>query len=388
MTTLRGKSIVQLSSMFSAVAVFALLGFMPQARLFAQSTGDVYVLSNQAEENSVIVFHRNADGTVERAGSFSTGGSGFGRGPNPLQSQGSLILSADNRMLFAVNAGSDSIAAFSVSGDKLTRLQTVSSGGSRPVSLAVSHDVLYVLNAGGESPNITGFRIVPESAERTLVPIEGSTQALADGSAAKPAEVSFAPDGRAILVTEAGTNQIVSFVVTEEGQTRTAATSPSSGIGPFGLAFAAPDLAVAAHTANGASEEGSMGSYRVANGGQVVPVSPAVNDQGTASTWASVTGSGRIAFTSNAMSGTISSFAISPESGSLTLTEPVAASLRSEDGSLFPAGMALSNNSRYLYVRNGANGTVSGFVIHPDGTLTPVAHAGGLPETAAGIAAR
>jgi 6-phosphogluconolactonase (cycloisomerase 2 family) len=50
--------------------------------------------------------------------------------------------------------------------------------------------------------------------------------------------------------------------------------------------------------------------------------------------------------------------------------------------------MALSNDSRYLYVRNGGNQTVSGFLIHSDGSLTPVAQASGLPSTAAGIAAR
>lgn len=50
--------------------------------------------------------------------------------------------------------------------------------------------------------------------------------------------------------------------------------------------------------------------------------------------------------------------------------------------------MALSNKSRYLYVRNGANGTVSAFIVQVDGSLTPVAHAEGLPESAAGIAAR
>ena len=84
-----------------------------------------------------------------------------------------------------------------------------------------------------------------------------------------------------------------------------------------------------------------------------------------------------------------SSYSVSRESGNLSLSRPAAAVLRGEEsGSLFPSDMALSNSSRFLYVRNGANGTVSGFLVHEDGSLTPVASAKGLPESAAGIAAR
>jgi len=135
-----GKSVAKLFCMFLAVSAVALFGIMPGARLAAQSTGAVYVLSNQPVENAVIVFHRNADGTLLPGGSFPTGGAGFGSGPNPLGSQGALMLSADNRLLFAVNAGSDSITAFAVAGDSLTTLQTVPSGGTKPVSLTVYKD--------------------------------------------------------------------------------------------------------------------------------------------------------------------------------------------------------------------------------------------------------
>lgn len=292
-----GKSVAELFCMSPAVAALALLGFTHGARLAAHSTntGAVYVLSNQPAENAVIVFHRSAHGTLEPGGSFPTGGAGFGTGSNPLGSQGLLILSADNRLLFAVNAGSDSITAFAVAGDALTPLQTISSGGTQPVSLTVHHDLLYVLNAGGGAPNITGFRIVQEAQQsKTLAPIVGSTQPLPNGM-----------------------------------------------------------------------------------------------DNQTASTWATVTEDGRIAFTSNTMSGTISSYAVSPKTDSLTLVQPTAASLVAQDGgSLMPAGMALSSDGRCMYVRRGGKQTVSGFLVHSDGSVTPVAQASGLPNTAAGIAAR
>ena len=123
--------------------------------------------------------------------------------------------------------------------------------------------------------------------------------------------------------------------------------------------------------------------------GELAPVSLAVPDNQTASTWAIVAEKGAIALTTNTMSGTISSYAVAPKTGTLTLTQPVAASLVAQDGSsLFPAGMALSSNGQFLYVRNGANGTISGFVIQSSGMLTPITQASGLPDTAAGIAAR
>src|SRR5947199_10254827 len=148
-----------------------MFGMMSKARLTGKSNGDVYVLSNQPVENAVIVFHRNADGTLLPGGSFPTGGAGFGSGPNPLGSQGALMLSADNRLLFAVNAGSDSITSFSVAADSLTALQTVPSGGTMPVSLTVYKDMLYVLNSSGASPNITGFRITQETHQATMLPL-------------------------------------------------------------------------------------------------------------------------------------------------------------------------------------------------------------------------
>lgn len=399
---LGGKSVVRLFCMFSAVVAFALLGYTPAAHSAAQSTGDVYVLSNQPSQNAVIVFHRNADGTLQPGGSFPTGGSGIGSGPNPLNSQGSLILSGDNRLLFAVNAGSDSITAFAVAGDALTALQTVPSGGTQPVSLTVYHDKLYVLNAGGTSPNIAGFQIVPEpKQEKMLVPIPGSTQILPNGSAATPAEISFTPDGRSLLVTEPGANQVVSFSVSQAGQAAFVgsflAPSPSGGpsapstpgSAPFGLAFSR-DLVITANTASNTSQAGSMSSYGVSSSAELAPTS-AVPDNQTASTWAIVAEKGSLALTTNTMSGTISSYLVSPKTGTLTLTQPVAASLMAPDGSsLMPAGMALSSDGRFLYVRNGANGTVSGFVIQANGSLTQVTQTqiNSLPDTAAGIAAR
>jgi 6-phosphogluconolactonase len=57
------------------------------------------------------------------------------------------------------------------------------------------------------------------------------------------------------------------------------------------------------------------------------------------------------------------------------------------DGSA-PTDMALSRNSRFLYVRNAGDGTIGGFRIALDGSLTPITSAAGVPFGAVGIASR
>src|SRR5215204_2153896 len=170
-------------------------------------SGAVYVLTNQPS-NAVAAFDRAPDGTLTPAGMFSTGGSGNpvaqpGDPPtDPLASQGALILSDNNKFLFAVNAGSNEISVLSIGKNSLTLVDKVSSGGVRPISLTVHENVLYVLNEGG-TPNITGFT-VGDNGE--LTPLPGSTRPLAGGSAADPAQVGFSHDGAFLIVTEKATN--------------------------------------------------------------------------------------------------------------------------------------------------------------------------------------
>ena len=90
---------------------------------------------------------------------------------------------------------------------------------------------------------------------------------------------------------------------------------------------------------------------------------------------------GRFAYTSNTGSGTISSYTIS-DGGRLALLNAVAAS---PGGA--PIDMALANNSRFLYERNG-NGMIGGFLVGSNGSLTPIGGASGVPAGAQGIAAR
>jgi len=66
----------------------------------------VFVMTNNADNNEVIAYTRDPNGTLRSARRFETGGRGSGGTVDPLGSQGSLTLSDDGSYLFAANAGS------------------------------------------------------------------------------------------------------------------------------------------------------------------------------------------------------------------------------------------------------------------------------------------
>ncbi len=368
------------SRFLSAVPLVALLTICTQVGRANGNSGDVYVMTNQPSGNAVMVFHRGPRGMLSYSDTFATGGNGLGSGVDPLGSQGALVLSEDQRLLFAVNAGSNSVSVFATRGDSLRLLNTVSSGGVMPVSVAVKHDLVYVLNAGG-TPNISGFRI--RVATNHLVPLPGSTRNLPGGAASGPAQVSFSPDGDVLVVTEKGTNTIDTFPM--HGWLPGPGMSfPSSGTTPFGFDFGHDGVLVVSNASGGAVGQSTVSSYEVDEDGNLVVVSPALGDTQTAACWLIVPRNGRFAYTTNAGSNTISSFRIF-EDGGLTLLNAVAAS--TGDGTT-PIDMAFSGNSRYLYTSNGGDGTISGFRVGFHGRLIPVASASGVPSGAQGIAAR
>ncbi len=123
-------------------------------------------MTNAASGNAVLVFDRGADGTISPGGSFATGGLGTGAG---LGSQDALVLSGNGKWLYAVNAGSNEISAFAASKDGLALVSKIGSGGTRPISLTVAHDLMYVLNAGDGTiaGNIAGAQSTRTPSGRT-----------------------------------------------------------------------------------------------------------------------------------------------------------------------------------------------------------------------------
>jgi 6-phosphogluconolactonase len=333
------------------------------------SPGAVYTLTNAAGGNAVVAFNRAADGTLTPQGTFPTGGIGTGSG---LGSQGAVVLSDDGRQLFAVNAGSNSISLFAVHPDGLELRATAPSGGIRPISITVRGNLLYVVNAGGTG-NISGLVVGRDG----LAPLAASTQPLGSGSAG-PAQVSFSPDGTALVVTEKASSTIDVYPIGLDGRAGAPVVSPSAGGTPFGFDFDNRGHLLVSEAA------GSASSYAITPGGASV-ISGAVATHQGAPCWLIASKNGRYAYTANAAAGTISGFSVGHD-GSLTLLDTSGAT-----GILGPTSHpldeAVSNNGQYLYNLTDGLHAISTFATGADGSLTLTGSVA-VPTGAAGLAAR
>jgi 6-phosphogluconolactonase len=336
---------------------------------FAQAPrGDnfVYIMSNQNPANSILQFQRAANGALSFVREVATGGSGTGaNGADPLGSQDSLILSGDGQLLLAANADSSDITVLNARNGQLTWLSKTSSGGDFPNSVALSGDLVYVLNSGG-TPNLTGFRLENDGALHwiTTVPLPSGI--------VKPNDVRFSPDGDHIVVTASGTSQILAFDVGDDGVASPPLVESSAGGSPFGVRFGHDSVAVISEAA------GSASSYRL-NDDSLQVISSAISDTQQASCWISVNRSGKTAYVSNTGSGTISSYAIDAD-GALTLLNAVAAN---PGGA--PIDSALSRDSQFLYVVESAQGKALIFKASK-GALRPIGMVP-VPAGSQGIAA-
>jgi 6-phosphogluconolactonase len=348
--------------------------------------GAVYVLTNQAN-NSVAVFRRDAKGMLTSAGEFPTGGAGDPTpqppdpATDPLASQGALLIGRGNQFLFAVNAGSNQISVLKIRKNSLDVVDVVDSGGIRPISLALHDNLLYVLNEGG-TPNITGFEIDEDG---TLTPLADSTQPLIGGVAADPAQIGFSHDGGLLVVTEKSGNRLNTYTIDDDGLPSTPIENASNGTTPFGFAFNNADTLVVSEAFGGAPNQSAASSYSASDDGVLSVISGSVPNSQTASCWVVIPTNGKLAFVSNTASGTISSYRINSEDGSLTLLNGTAADTGMGSA---PIDMTLSVNSRILFVLLGGTQSVASFRVRGDGSLTPADTAGGLPMGAQGIAAK
>jgi 6-phosphogluconolactonase (cycloisomerase 2 family) len=335
--------------------------------------GAVYLMTNAAGGNAIIVFDRAADGKLTPAGAHATGGTGTGDG---LGNQASLVLTKDHRRLYAVNAGSNDISAFDVTPNGLRQIGTpVNSGGELPISLTVHGDLLYVLNDGG-SGNIAGFRIGVSGA---LTPIPGSARPLSS-TAPDAAQIGFSPDGRVLVVTEKATNTITTYAVQSDGTTAGPDAHPAAGETPFGFNFNQRGDLVVSH-AGGGPGGATASSYRL--DASLTLISGPVATTQSAACWIAISQNGAFAFTTNTGSGTISSLSIGA-GGSLALVDAVAGITGAGSA---PQDAAFTPGGQFLYVRNNV-GNVGVFSVQARGGLTHVGDFGPLPAGANGIAAR
>ena len=340
----------------------------------------LFVQTNQPNGNKIAVYDRHQNGTLSFKAMYATGGNGGvaqGAPSDPLASQGSLVTAERGRILLAVNAGSDTVSLFRISGDHLKLRQVISSGGSFPASIAVHGDLVYVMNAG-DAGALQGYRLAGDR----LHPIRGSSRSLGLANVTppnfltSPGQVGFNPDGsRLIVTTKVSGSMIDVWAVRHDGRlSSTPAMNASTSPVPFAFTFDRHGRLITVEAAMG-----QLSTYGLNPDNTLAGIGTTTPSGQKALCW--IAFARGFYYGTNTGSNNISSFRVGND-GTPTLVAAVAAT--TDAG---PTDMAVSADQRYLYVQGGAAGTVDVFRVGRNGPLTQVQTVTGLPTLIEGIAA-
>lgn len=328
-----------------------------------RSDHPVFVQTDNTAGNQIVAYDQAANGSLTQAGVYSTGGLGgvlTGSVVDHLASQGSLAYDREDGLLYAVNAGSNTISVFAVFGDHLALRQVISSGGSFPVSVAVDRGLVYVLNAE-EGGSVQGYVV----SSGRLIAIPGSSRALGLNPTETPqfthtpGQVAFSPNGSQLIVTtKANGSDIDVFGVSPFGRlSKAPVVNSEPGAVPFAVTFDQQGQLVVAEAGTN-----SLASFALNQNGTVSQLDSVETGQ-EATCW--VARAGRHFYVSNAASASLSDFQSGEGGQLLTL-------LGNTETDAGTVDAAVSGQSRFLYVQGGGAGVVDEFAIGTQGALTKV----------------
>jgi 6-phosphogluconolactonase (cycloisomerase 2 family) len=310
-----------------------------------------------------VVFDRRANGklvlrqTVRTGGKGSTQDVGCGPGCPILDSQGAVDVTPNGKLVFAVNAGSDTITSFRETSRGLKRVDTAPSGGDLPISLTTYNGLLYVLNT--TDGTISGFRY---DSGGDLTPIAGSTKPIAGAGqndvfpSGGARQIGFDRTGKWIVVTELATifggpppGAISSFKVASNGTTGGAITRQSATPLPFGFAFDNNNNLIVSEVNDPmGTVDGTTTSYGYdTSNGNPTPLT-SLTSGGALPCWVQITKNGKTAFVINTGAGRppgVAKYDIADD-GTLASKGVTAAPA----GTFLWTDPALSRDSKYLYV--------------------------------------
>ena len=316
------------------------------------------------------------------------GGSAKAPPDDPLGSQGPIALSDDQRCVFAVNAGSNTITSFLIQQSNnrnirnnnnnnnnnnnestdagLKRVGVYDTDGDFPVSVTVHDRLVYVLNAG-EDASISGFRV--NTATCQLTAINRSTKSLSlEGDnpplfVVSPAQISFTPNGDFLIVVIKGEDDgtILVFPVLASGRTGTVQETVSEGFTPFGFDFDDNGNLLLTEAFGRAEQHpiltfelntGAVTSYTIDDdSGSLEVISASVGNGQSATCW--IQYSGTCAYTTNNVGNSLSSYYVS-DNGELEVAHDVAFELNA------PEGLVVVDE--YLYVLSTGHSLAEGEV--------------------------
>jgi 6-phosphogluconolactonase (cycloisomerase 2 family) len=358
------KPIWKLAAVTAGGAAAAALSALPASAATADNTPSpvhaVFVQTDNTAGNTIVAYERTAAGGLQQVGSYPTGGNGgqlTGSVVDHLSSEGSLAYDGRAGLLYAVNAGSNTITVFRVFGDQLVRSQVISSGGQFPVSIAVHGHQVYVLNAlGGGS--VAGFvqlggRLIPVPSRDRDLGLGTTSATVFTGT---PGQIAFTPDGSQLVVTTKGAaNSVEVFRAGPFGLSAAPTVTSLPGEVPFGITFDQYGHLAVAETGTD-----TVATFAIAPDGTLTQLGSAATGQ-AATCWITAAPGGTL-YASNAGSGTESGLSTQPD-GAVTLLGATPTDAGTVDA-------AASSDGQYLYVQAGGPGNVDAYQINADGSLT------------------
>jgi hypothetical protein len=368
---------------------FAALALGPLASGASAAT-NVYSISNAVPRNTLVKWVQRSNGTLKKVQTIRTGGSG-GLAPQPgceppggcpmLDTQGEVI--TRGRLIFVVNAGSDSITSFREQRNgRLKRVDVQPSMGDFPNSLTVHPDerVLYALNSHSDS--IAGFRFSRSGEMRRIVNSVRSLAAPAAAPGLTPRQIGFDRTGNVLAVTRLTPlpGGIDTFLLNSRNRPGQAIANAPTAPLPFGFSFDRYNNLVMSQVSfpPELGMDGTTATYDLnTQTGQLTPIDT-VTASGVAPCWVVITRDGRYAFVVNTGGGappaTVARYSLTP-AGDLTLLGLTGEN--NANGDQFArTDEALSRNNRYLFVLNPgimANSSqIDIYRVGSDGSLTLV----------------
>jgi 6-phosphogluconolactonase (cycloisomerase 2 family) len=320
----------------------------------------VFVQTDNPAGNAIVAYKRSPEGRLVKTGVYPTGGLGGALAEAKvdfLASQGGLTYDAEDQLLYAVNAGSNTITVFGVDGTRLDRRQVISSGGDFPVSVTVSGRLVYVLNArsGGsvQGYSAAGGKLRLVAGWNRPLGLEPNPEEFTH----TPGQILFTPDGSKLVVTtKATTSSVDVFAVDHSGRP---ASQPTVTSLPGAVPFAG-EFDEAGHLLLTEAGPNAIASFTIDGNGALHEIATTSTGQ-EATCW--IVTVGGTAYVSNAASATVSAFGVA-SGGTFTSLGNTATHKGTVD--------AAQAEGRFLYVQTGAEGIVDEFRIGSGGALTPL----------------
>lgn len=408
----------------AAVLAAALALSVPAAAQAETTT--LYAISNKADGNTVMAFQKDATGAFAALGEYATGGLGTGdleipalekdpdhplaNGDDPLISAYAIAATDDGGHVLAVNPGDATVALLRVEADKsLALVNTAAATDKFPVSIAAHGDMIVVASVGetNTSGSIGAYRIT----EGRLAAVDGSRRDLG----ARPSTIGFSSDGAHVIVNELVTGKIHAFAAADgslsDAPVSTADSPRAEGrfqAIPVGFAvapgaggdvimmsearFLTPEFGLRAGDGSVTQsplyswQTSSLSTYRLGSDGALSLVTgdaltgPAVEGGEIANCWVALSPDGQTLWTANALSSSISAFAIG-ENGAATLVNHQA--FKIEPATLFFGDITVSASGDELYQLIGNTGQILVLSVGPDGRLILRQILSGLPAIGA-----